>query len=186
MPLPMEVLQHEHRLIERMLRVMESVARRLEKGEFVPIPLLENNLDFIVTFSDACHHAKEEDVLFPMLEGKGIPRGGGPIGVMMMEHEEGRRLVRGMKEGVQAYGGGEDAARGRIVQNFFAFVQLLRQHIYKEDQILYPLGTRVLSPADQEVLAKRFEDVEREKSGEGVHQRYETLVETLEEEWGKG
>ncbi|MBI4715179.1 MAG: hemerythrin domain-containing protein [Nitrospirae bacterium] len=181
---PTDILQQEHRLIERMLRVLERVAVEAERGGNFPAPLFEKVLDFIENFSDRCHHGKEEETLFPVLEGRGIPRYGGPIGVMLEEHREGRKLVKGMRESFQRFQEGETPALREIAGSAAVFSQLLRQHIDKEDNILYPMANRVLSPDDQNDLLMKFQKVERERMGEGCHDHYELLVRTLESECG--
>ena len=95
---PTEVLVDEHNAIIEMLGVVEEVNRRLETGEKVESSDLLDIVDFIQGFADACHHNKEEGILFPAMEAAGIPMRGGPIGVMLQEHEQGRAYARAMKE----------------------------------------------------------------------------------------
>ena len=92
-----ELLKKEHRIIERVLASLEVAAGRLSAGEPVAPGIFIMAADFIKGFADGCHHKKEEDVLFPAMQGAGIPREGGPIGVMLAEHEQGRRLTGGMR-----------------------------------------------------------------------------------------
>ena len=73
-----KVLRHEHEAILKILDVTEKVANRLERGEAVRQEVLANLQEFFRLFADQCHHGKEEDLLFPLLEQKGIPRTGGP------------------------------------------------------------------------------------------------------------
>ncbi|MFQ6058999.1 MAG: hemerythrin domain-containing protein [Anaerolineae bacterium] len=175
-----EVLKHEHRAIERMLLVLEGAAQRLEQGEAIAPQIFEDALDFVRTFADACHHGKEEDTLFPFLEVQGIPREGGPIGIMLMEHEQGRQFVRAMAQAVARYEQGDGAAGADIIENARGYVGLLREHILKEDNVLFPMADQVLSVADQQALVARFEEVERERIGEGEHERLEQVLEDLE------
>ena len=74
--------------------------------------VLANLQEFFRLFADQCHHGKEEELLFPLLEQKGIPRTGGPIGVTLHEHEEGRALVRQMGDAVEATKSEPERARG--------------------------------------------------------------------------
>ena len=105
-----QVLRHEHEAILKMLGASEEVARRLEQGEQVDQQTLDDLLEFFQLFADRCHHGKEEDLLFPLLEKKGFPRDGGPIGVMLFEHERGRLLIRQMAEATAAYKAGDKGA----------------------------------------------------------------------------
>jgi len=178
---PVDQLREEHKVIKGMLRVLEQVCQRLESGDEVSETHLEQILDFIKTFSDKCHHGKEEDLLFPAMEKAGIPREGGPIGVMVAEHDEGRRYVRGMSEAVARYAGGDRNAASVLVENARAYINLLTQHIEKEDNILFSMAEMRLSEEEQRNLSEAFEAVEREGIGAGKHQEYRDLVKRLQE-----
>ncbi|MFQ6033999.1 MAG: hemerythrin domain-containing protein [Candidatus Bipolaricaulia bacterium] len=176
---PTEILLHEHRLIERLLRVLESIAERLEGGEEISLSVFKQTLEFIRTFADRCHHGKEEDALFPLLEERGVLREGGPIGMMLQEHEQGREFVRGLAAGVAKYEGGDTGAKGEIVENARGYIQLLRRHIQKEEDVLFPIADHLLSPGEQQKLLESFAEAE-EEIGEGAHERLEGLIGELE------
>ncbi|MCX7887840.1 MAG: hemerythrin domain-containing protein, partial [Verrucomicrobiae bacterium] len=96
---PTEILMAEHRVIEQVLNVLEAMAERAANGD-LNRQEARDAVAFFRGFADRCHHGKEEAQLFPAMEAKGIPREGGPIGVMLCEHEQGRAAVRGMAEAV--------------------------------------------------------------------------------------
>lgn len=177
-----EVLKQEHRAVERVLRIIERASARLEAGEDVPASVFEDCLDFIRNFVDRCHHGKEEDYLFPALEKMGIPRQGGPVAVMLVEHDEGRGFVRAMVAAVAAYKRGDKAARAKLIENARGYASLLAQHIQKEDNILYAMGDQVLSAAKQQELVEAFERIEQERIGPGEHERYHAMIDRLETE----
>ncbi len=177
-----QVLMNEHRVIEHMLRVIELAARKIDADVPVPADALRQMVDFIRTFADKCHHAKEEGLLFPAMESKGIPKDGGPIGVMLLEHEEGRSYVREMAEAIDRYEQGNKNAGKVIAQNARSYANLLSQHIRKEDEILYHMADMALSTQEQQHLVEQFEEAEIKAVGEGQHEYYEKLVEDLERE----
>jgi hemerythrin-like domain-containing protein len=177
-----ENLKEEHRVIERMLRILTVACDKLDKGEEVSPKVFMSAVDFIRTFADSCHHGKEEDVLFPMMEKRGFSRQAGPVGVMLMEHDQGRRFVRVLAEAVEKYERGDKTAKQAIILNVRGYAQLLAQHIPKEDGILYPLADKVLGASDQKELLERFEKIEKEKIGERRHREYLNLVARLEKE----
>ncbi|OGD18041.1 MAG: hemerythrin [Candidatus Aminicenantes bacterium RBG_16_63_16] len=177
---PTETLKTEHKAILLMLEVTESVGRKLESGENIPAEHLTKIVDFIRGFADKCHHAKEEDLLFPAMEKTGIPRQGGPIGVMLAEHTQGREYVRMMKEAAEKYAAGDKKAGLQFAENARHYAALLSQHIHKEDNILYPIADARLSPQAQSSLEKDFERVEEEVVGAGQHEEYHRLLEKLE------
>lgn len=179
----LETLRDEHRVIEHGLLVLEAMANRLEQGEAVPRERVASLLEFFRSFADGCHHAKEEETLFPELEGRGIPREGGPIGVMLHEHEEGRALQQRMRRASSNLA--EEADRQEFITAAREYIALLRRHISKEDDVLFPMAQQVLTEADDEALLERFERHEREQLGEGVHERYHQLIHELEAEFGE-
>ena len=177
-----DVLRDEHRGIERMLAIVEAASNRLAAGGDIPADLYLNAVDFFRGFTDGCHHAKEETELFPALEQRGIPREGGPIGVMLAEHDMGRTYVRAMAEAARRYSQGESAAAAGLVQGGRSYVGLLRQHIAKEDGMLFAMADRVLSKEEQAQLSEAFEVIERDKTGPGEHERYQDML----DEWERG
>ena len=176
------ILMDEHRDIEGFLTSLESAAERLASGAPVRPGFFLEAAEFVKGFADGCHHRKEEGALFPALESAGVPRQGGPIGVMLAEHEEGRRLTRGMRAAAEKLEAGSVAFRGEVVQAARAYVALLRQHIAKEDTVLFPMADRLLQPAAAARLAEEFDRVEQEETGAGVHDKYMAMAVALARE----
>ena len=71
-----EALKHDHRIIEKVLTVLEKVSQNPREAS---LDKWEKAIDFIRNFADKCHHLKEEKILFPAMEEHGIAREGGPI-----------------------------------------------------------------------------------------------------------
>jgi hemerythrin-like domain-containing protein len=172
-----DVLKQDHRVIERVLAVLERLT------EPVSSPSLETwdkAIDFIRNFADRCHHLKEEKILFPALEEHGIPRAGGPIGMMLIEHEEARGYVRAMADALSYTGADPEAARAILVGNARAYLRLLREHIRKEDEVLFEMADAALSPEEQKELVREFEEHEESEIGLAVHENYLKIAQELE------
>lgn len=90
---PTHVLKAEHEGILIMLGIFEKIRGILMSSAPLPAQHIDEILEFFKEFIDACHHGKEEKFLFPAIEAAGIPREGGPIGVMLAEHESFHRLI---------------------------------------------------------------------------------------------
>ena len=176
-----ELLMEEHRAIETMLRILEGVCQRLQAGETVDAEHLERILEFIRVFADQCHHGKEEDLLFPAMEMAGIPREGGPIGVMLIEHTQGREYVKGMSNAVSRYQAGESKAASDFIANARGYIALLRQHISKEDNILYPLAERLMPDALREKIVAGYQAAEG-KTEADFEDHYREVVEGYEQQ----
>lgn len=142
---PIQVLMDEHRVIEKVLDALELAADRE-----VPAGFFEKAVEFCSGFADACHHLKEEDRLFPLLEERGIPRKGGPVGVMCEEHVLGRGYIQQMRDALA------DGDFDRVRRASLLYVGLLREHIQKEDNVLFAMARDVLGPQDIERLGAEF------------------------------
>jgi len=173
-------LMSEHRAIERVIGLLERASERMERGEQLPPAILAKAHGFLSEFVDKCHHAKEEGALFPAMAKNGVPTEGGPIGVMLMEHDEGRRYVAALGEALPGYAQGDPKAVAAVATNIRRYAQLLRAHIQKEDNVLYPLSDRVLSAGDKHGLEDEFARIEREVTGPGEHEKHLALIQELE------
>ena len=168
-----DILMDEHRIIEQVLNCLEKLAERCEAGEKLDNTSALDALAFFRNFADRCHHGKEESHLFPLLEARGFTRQGGPTGVMLHEHEEGRSLLAAMARAVERSDPREFACHAR------AYLGLLREHIRKEDQCLFPMAAGILNVSEADALAQRFEQVENTEMGEGTHEQYLQLAHDL-------
>jgi hemerythrin-like domain-containing protein len=180
---PTEILSGEHRVIEQVLTCLERVADRAET-DALDCASGRDVVEFLQGFADRCHHGKEEARLFPAMERCGLPADAGPTAVMRAEHDTGRRAVRAMAAAVADAERGDAAAAGRFVREARAFVDLLRDHIAKEDQVLFPMADRMLAPSVQEDLLRGFAHAEEHEMGEGTHERFLALAESLAARWG--
>ena len=176
---PTDVLKEEHKGIKVGLSILGKVADKLQADQPVPPEHLEQLVDFIRTFADRCHHGKEEDLLFNEMVKAGIPKQGGPIAVMLMEHDQGRAYVRGMADAISAYKAGDVRAGYKIAENARGYIRLLTQHIDKEDNILYPIADARLTEKQQICLLEGFEKVEEERVGHGKHEEFHRMLDQL-------
>jgi hemerythrin-like domain-containing protein len=174
----------EHRVIEQVLSCLERMADRYETGAPLDIESAAGAIDFFRVFADRCHHGKEEDLLFPLMEQNGFSRERGPTGVMLDEHERGRRHVRGMADALKELSLGDLAGKILFVEHARAFVQLLREHINKEDHCLFPMADQALSVMDQDGLARSFAKLENEALGPDAHEKYLRFADQLADRLG--
>jgi hemerythrin-like domain-containing protein len=173
---PTDILSDEHRVIERVLDALQgltTVPVNQSLGDWLKA------MEFFRGFADQCHHFKEEKLLFPALEEHGIPRDGGPIGMMLQEHEEGRAHVKAMIAALEQLSTETGAARDALLSHARAYVTLLREHIQKEDDILFRMADEVIPEDEQRALLKQFEIHEAEEMGAGAHEKYLDLARHL-------
>lgn len=174
-------LVDEHKLILRMLDLLEHNARLTDSGRYHNYRFYLDGVDFIRHYADRFHHAKEEDVLFKALVENGMPRENSPVAAMLMEHDTGRAFVRNMEKGALAALKGEPGRDQEIVANALAYVELLREHISKEDDILYPLAERVIPEGMREEIIREYASTES-KVSKDFTEHYETIIQRYEKE----
>lgn len=181
---PTEVLSSEHRVIEVVLDCLELLTQRALDGGKLDAEAAEKSVDFIRNFADRCHHGKEETHLFVAMTDRGVPREGGPVGQMLHEHEQGRAFVGRMADSITEAASGDSGALSQFAEAADGYVQLLRAHIQKEDNVLFPLADNLLTEDDQRQLSDAFEKVETEHMGEGEHEKYLEIARALAEQFG--
>ncbi|MCC6544175.1 MAG: hemerythrin domain-containing protein [Nitrospirae bacterium] len=174
-----DALKKDHRVIEKMLRLLESASKKLENGENVPVDILNKALDFIRNFADNYHHGKEEDILFKIMGEKGFAKEGGPIAVMLDEHNTGRGYTRALSEGIDKYASGDINAIKEIAENARNYTRLLATHIMKEDNILYTMADKILPEDQQEELLNKFAAAEMDQLGIELLQYYLNMPDQL-------
>jgi hemerythrin-like domain-containing protein len=178
---PIQDLIAEHEAVKLTLKILDKICSNIEQTGKISNPEHLNQLiEFFSVFVDQCHHGKEEELLFPALEAIGVPREKGPIGVMLAEHQKGRKYIQKMKEAISHYNEGDRDAAAKLVENARGYIALLRQHIDKENNVLFPMGDNRLSEKKKEELWEGFETIETQKIGAGKHEAFHKMIEYLE------
>ena len=182
---PIQTLQDEHRVIEHVLDALDACAvRAVHQGKDERAGLA-HFVTFFREFADACHHGKEEEILFAAMVEHGFPRDAGPIAVMLNEHQQGRALVAALSRLAASPHPWSDRQRTTLMMTVRAYNELLRQHIRKEDNVLYPMA-KVRLAAVMDDLAQRFDRFEEEETGSGVHDRLHALAHELIQHYVSG
>jgi hemerythrin-like domain-containing protein len=174
-----ETLMHEHRVIEGVLGALDSLADAVARDDAVEREIVADFARFFREFADRCHHGKEEKQLFVALVNAGFPREQGPIAVMLGEHEQGREHVRALAAIGTGRGPLSAEERKLLTAHASEFVFLLRNHIRKEDGVLFPMAETHLAPSTLADLAERFEAFERDVMGADEHERLQALADRL-------
>ncbi|MEM1534002.1 MAG: hemerythrin domain-containing protein [Nitrososphaerota archaeon] len=168
----------DHEVILTALERLEARLGEMSGRGALDVETINKFLVFARSFIDRCHHGKEERCLFPCMERRGIPREGGPIGVMLYEHESGRRLVREIDELLKSYRMG-DTPPEAVFAKCEEYIHLLRQHISKENSVLFPMGESVVVQDDVVEVNECYEVVEGREMGHEAHEELKKLAEEL-------
>ena len=179
-----EILSSEHRVIERVIAALDTASDRLEAGDAVRPGFFLDATRFIRNFADGYHHGKEEEVLFATMARNGMPTDDGPIGVMLFEHDRARELTAGLGKAAERWAGGDRDVADTLADYARAYGELLTQHIYKEDNILFPMAAQAILPQEQDEVLHEFGRIEREQAEKGSKASYLELADALCEEMG--
>lgn len=169
-----ELLMRDHEITEK---VFEAGERILE----APTPdrqHVEKLLDYFVNYVEACHNRKEEDHLFPLIERRGVPRQGGPLAVMLMEHEQSEQVLAELRTLGVEYIGGDPEALDPLRAVYAQYIDLLKNHFWKENDILYPMAQRVMAASDGETVVEGIKATEA-ALGPDTRARYYGLANEL-------
>ncbi len=149
-----QILSDEHQVI---LKVIDSTlleCDNIENGQELNIKFFQKAIDFIKNYADKFHHAKEEDILFKAMLENIENLHCNPIPVMLHEHDEGREYVKNMEHGIA------ENNTGKIIENARGYCLLLQNHIYKEDNVLYPMAEAALTDEEKDVVNHKYQEAE--------------------------
>lgn len=170
---PLKKLVDEHVLIKRWIALIPQVLESLEVDSADDLRNIEQGIDFIRSYADRFHHAKEEEILFKYFDGNlDILKS------MLEDHTKARGHVKALAEAV------EGREKKKIIEHLNAYGRLLTEHIKKEDEILYPWMDRGLTTKQVGELFSRFSEVD-EASGSGVMERCRQFIVQAEEKFQK-
>jgi hemerythrin-like domain-containing protein len=184
-PTATQGLREEHQWILKVSGVLEEILAR-EADHGLDCDGIADCVDFIRLFADACHHGQEEDLLFPELEARGMPRTGGPLAVMLHEHQIGRSYAQQMVEALPGARKGEADARQLLVNSASGYIKLIRGHIGKEDNVLFNWADHAVTGSACDKLCGDYEVVCRRRFEGHTKEDLENLARGLLAKYGGG
>lgn len=177
------MLQQEFKTMKRVLLILEKAADDLNAGNPVSQETFYKIVEIISNFSDKLHQEKEDKILFPFL--KDIQGNGKKdfLGRLLMEHVSARDKIRDLSESIiNIYQGKKE--KKKITKIAHSYIKYVEKHIYTEERTLFPWINKTLTPDEQAVLLKKFEDAEKEYIRAGVYEKYIGMIEELEKQSG--
>jgi hemerythrin-like domain-containing protein len=171
-------LKGEHEAILSSLRILAAIRLRIDRKLDIEKRDIWNLVTFLKDFADTCHHGKEEGILFPALVKAGIPEKGGPVGVMLAEHAQGRTLIKAMNA---AATGAPDYPKFITAASDYA--ALLAAHIDKENSVLFPMAEKALDAETFARIRGAFEQHEQKVIGAERHAELRELLRKLEQKY---
>jgi len=183
---PIRILREEHDNILKALEVLEACAERLKKGQPVSPDTLEALIEFFRLYADRTHHGKEEDLLFPVMIEHGFSREVGPIHCMLADHEHNRAVTREMIAAAAEFRGGNEGAGLKFARAAEEYVRALREHIQKENLVLFVMADNVLPVEDEPELLAKFQEVDEKQIGAVEIGRLLRLLDSARQDVGAG
>jgi hemerythrin-like domain-containing protein len=171
-------LMHEHEIILKMVGALENMAAALREHRSVELAALREAVEFMRTFADKCHHAKEEDLLFPALVAAGLPETTGPVAVLKSEHARARVCIGNLAAAIDVYDSDEPSGRAQIIAAVGCITELYPQHIAKENNVLFPIAEQFLSAAALDALGTQFDEAEH-SLGDHTHHHWAAAAERM-------
>jgi hemerythrin-like domain-containing protein len=174
---PIGPLMVEHRLIERMIALLNVELKQVSKGLEPDTEFLTTAVDFIRFYADKTHHGKEEDILFRELAKKKLFEEHTRImKELTSEHVRARQLVSRLVTAKDSYLQGNKESIDDILSSLSELVNLYPEHIYKEDKrFFYPI-LDYFTREEQDAMLAEFWEFDRKL----IHEKYQAIVENLE------
>lgn len=174
---PRGPLMIEHRLIMRMIHLIDNQVKKLEIGTIVNQSFIDAAIDFIRTYADRTHHGKEENILFRDLSNKNLSETDKEMmDELIQEHNVGRDTVAALTKAANEYKNGDTSALPSIIRSFKKFVAFYPLHIEKEEKIFFPASTVYFSESEQESMIAEFWEFDRKM----IHEKYKSVVAAFE------
>lgn len=170
-----EMLMRDHEVTER---VLAAVEKAFDAPDGPPADVIARLRRYAGEYVDACHNQKEEQHLFPALARRGLSPESGPVSVMLAEHEHGRGLLARLLPLCDAYASGDRARLGELRAVFGEWAALVKDHYWKENDILFTMAERALTDEDAAAVVRGIQQVE-DSIGAGTRERYHALAEEI-------
>ena len=170
-------LMIEHRLIERMIRLIQEKLNQIKTANTVDPLFIDTVVDFIKVYADRTHHGKEEDILFKELLDKQMSHQDRRImDELVEEHVLSRKTTKELVEANFKYRSGDTAALSVIVSKLGKLIEFYPRHIEKEDKVFFPAYMKYLSDEQDRSMLKAFYEFDREM----IHEKYRLVLDNLE------
>ena len=175
--MPIDQLMSEHRLIERMIKLMRVELRKIKETNEANPSFISAAVDFLRMYADLCHHGKEEGILFEGLVKKGMSdEHRNMMYELIKEHVYARKTVSSLENARESYVKGNTNSLKDILKLINELVELYPMHIEKEDKRFFHPCMKYFTEQEQEEMLQKFWDFDRKM----IHEKYQQVVEKLE------
>jgi hemerythrin-like domain-containing protein len=172
--MPVGPLMIEHRLIERMVKLMAEELPKMEEKRGANIGFLSEAIDFIRTYADRCHHGKEEDILFRNLAPKPLsPEHKKLMNELVEEHISARKIVSRLADAKDRYSRTQKDGFQEIITCLKELVKFYPSHIAKEDRHFFLPCMNYFTREEKDAILQEFWAFDKNL----IHEKYKKMVE---------
>lgn len=171
------ILMIEHRLIERMIHVVQEALDQIQSTNKVDPVFIDTVVDFIQMYADRTHHGKEEDILFAELAQRTLSAPDRQnMNELIDEHVFARNTTKALIDANGRYRNGDSSALPDILDKLSTLVEFYPKHIEKEDKNFFPASRSYLTEEEDQNMLEEFWEFDRKM----IHEKYNAVVESLE------
>lgn len=179
-------LRVEHSGILIGLEILETVWERMNEGKAVDLDHLHGTVEILTVLNHQCHEVKEEALLFPAMERAGVPRRGGVLDLARLGHCALRSIMLQMGMALQVLQDGDQDARAMFMEASRYYVAILRDHVFQEKDVIFPLAEKVVPGQCLGELAADLEKIDEECTGSWKRERLPGLTTELSKTYLQG
>ena len=170
-------LMIEHRLIERMIYVIDRKLKLVEQTKEIDPLFVDVAVDFIRTYADHTHHGKEEYILFRTLENRNLSNTDRKVmNELIEEHALGRKITKALADANLQYRNDNDSALAAVTVQLHTLIEFYPKHIEKEDKIFFPASRAYMTDEEDQAMLAEFMDFDQKM----IHEKYNEVVRSLE------
>ena len=175
---PTENLTNEHKDIIELLNIMNKIAENIKSNNVFYTKDVEDIIDYLKHFIELSPNVKEK-ILYPSLELSGIPIENESISIMLYEHALAQNYLNEISSSVENCKIGNDFSGEMLADNLNKYVVLIKNHIHKEEKIIFPIAIKELSEEKQKEIYKQFKEIEEKIVSTGINKYYHKLLKKL-------
>jgi hemerythrin-like domain-containing protein len=164
-------LRAEHEKLNDLIHTADHVADRVLDGEHVDSAVIRGLTNFFMLYVHGIHREKEEDILFPLLNEKGLHHNSGCVGLMLAEHDESQNAFLTMERASEMYEQGSDEAAHAWSRAARIYCNQLRMHLRRENEVVFYTVEHVLSAEDDAQLSVEFARIDEKARQNGIIDR---------------
>jgi len=177
---PIGLLMKEHRLIERMIPLLEKNLKKSEETQMIYTAFISVVIDFFKTYVDKIHHGKEEDILFKSLKKIQISTTHKKtLNQLLEDHKISRVIIGEIEDANHRYLHGDNSAIHDIQEGLHKIIMLYPCHIEIEDKRFFFPIMDYFTREECDAMIQKFFDFDKNI----IHEYYNHIIEIQEKLW---